>query len=360
MSLPIRTTLDDVDAVCGYLVTKPTGATLAEAKAVVAKKHLDGRKLTALRFWGLIEYEQDKVKITDRGRRSVRDSGSSRSDVLRDVVREVPPYVGLVERVVHRRETTITAIEVAAHWHEHFRDQVSESDKTLNDQAVCFFQVAQGADLGTLKIGRKGQPTRFDFDADIARAFIDKPTTTEEAVATEQQTEAGDDSEANEAVDESAHTHEAVEESPDSRESAPDNNRVFITHGENTKILGQVKELVTYGKFHPVVAMEHETSAKPVPQKVMSDMRTCRAAVIHVSSETVLVDHEGTQVPQINGNVLIEIGAAMALYGDKFVLLVEEGLDLPSNLQGLYECRYSGDELNMTAIMKLLKALSEF
>ena len=50
----------------------------------------------------------------------------------------------------------------------------------------------------------------------------------------------------------------------------------------------------------------------------------------------------------------------MALYDDKFVLLVEEGVSLPSNLQGLYECRYKGDELNMPAIMKLLKAFSEF
>ena len=41
-------------------------------------------------------------------------------------------------------------------------------------------------------------------------------------------------------------------------------------------------------------------------------------------------------------------------------LLVQEGLEIPSNLQGLYECRYSGDELNMTAIMKLLKAFNEF
>ena len=135
---------------------------------------------------------------------------------------------------------------------------------------------------------------------------------------------------------------------------------MFITHGANKKILEQVKELVTYGKFEPVVAMEHETPAKPVPEKVMSDMRTCRAAVIHVSAEGVLFDDAGNEVPQINDNVLIEIGAAMALYADKFVLLVEEGLKLPSNLQGLYECRYSGDELTMTATMKLLKAFNEF
>ena len=137
-------------------------------------------------------------------------------------------------------------------------------------------------------------------------------------------------------------------------------DRVFITHGKNTKILGQVKEIVAYGKFKPVVAQEHETAAKPVPEKVMDDMRSCQAAVIHVGVESVLYDEEGNECPQINGNVLIEIGAAMALYGKNFILLVEEGVKLPSNLQGLYECRYQGDELNMAATMKLLKAFNEF
>lgn len=137
-------------------------------------------------------------------------------------------------------------------------------------------------------------------------------------------------------------------------------NRVFITHGKDKGILSQVKEIVAYGKFEPIVAQERETSAKPVPDKVMDDMRSCQAAVIHVAIDEVWFDKDGNEKPQINGNVLIEIGAAMALYGKNFVLLVEEGVVLPSNLQGLYECRYKGDELSMTATMKLLKAFNDF
>jgi predicted nucleotide-binding protein len=108
------------------------------------------------------------------------------------------------------------------------------------------------------------------------------------------------------------------------------------------------------------VAQEHETAAKPVPEKVMDDMRSCQAAVIHVGSEGVLYDKDNNEYPQINGNVLIEIGAAMALYGRNFILLVEDGVKLPSNLQGLYECRYEGNQLSGEATMKLLKAFNEF
>lgn len=355
MALPIRTTIDDIEAVCGYLATKPTGATLAEAKAVLDSKPLDGRKLSALRIWGLIEEDENKLKITDRGRWFVKVE--TRSDALREVIRHVPPYKGIVERVGHRREESITAAEVAGHWHDHFKGEVSESEKTLNDQAVCFFQIAQGADLGNLIVGRKGRQTRFDFDDDAVRLLVNGTTAS---------TQVNDPQ-----IDSPIESDEVIEEvdveegdldlqETESATNETGGNRVFITHGKNRKILNQVREIVTFGKFEPVVAMEHETAAQPVPMKVMGDMRKCRAAVIHVSAERILHDEEGKEVPQINENVLIEIGAAMALYGDKFVLLVEEGVELPSNLRGLYECRYKGDELNMPATMKLLKAFNEF
>ena len=136
--------------------------------------------------------------------------------------------------------------------------------------------------------------------------------------------------------------------------------RVFITHGRNKKILDLVKQLVTYAQYEAIVAEEHESTAKPVPDKVLDSMRSCQAAVIHVGVERILKDDDGKEYPQINENVLIEIGAAMALYRRRFILLVEEGVKLPSNLQGLYECRYTGTELSMEAGMKLLKQLKEF
>jgi hypothetical protein len=140
-----------------------------------------------------------------------------------------------------------------------------------------------------------------------------------------------------------------------------ENRKVFITHGKKKRtIVEQVKELLKFGDFEPVMSAERETVAKPVPDKVMDDMRGCAAAVIHVGTETKVMDQEGEEHRMLNPNVLIEIGAAMALYGRKFILLVEEGTTLPSNLQGLYEVRYSGDELDHAATMKLLKAFNDF
>jgi len=93
------------------------------------------------------------------------------------------------------------------------------------------------------------------------------------------------------------------------------NQRVFITHGKNKQVVAQLKELLAFGKFDPVVAQEHETTSKPVPDKVLDDMHTCFAGIIHVAGEEELFDGSGSVHHKIDENVLIEIGAAMALYG---------------------------------------------
>lgn len=140
----------------------------------------------------------------------------------------------------------------------------------------------------------------------------------------------------------------------------PKTNRVFISHGKQHAIVDQMKELLTFGSFEPVVSVERETTAIPVPEKVFEDMRSCGAGVIHVGAESKYLDRDGKEHVKINDNVLIEIGAAMALYGKKVVLLVERGVPLPSNLQGLYRCEFNGDRLDYESTMKLLKTFSQF
>jgi predicted nucleotide-binding protein len=135
--------------------------------------------------------------------------------------------------------------------------------------------------------------------------------------------------------------------------------RVFITHGKNTSFIEPIKELLGFGELIPVVSIHKESVAQPVPDKVMNDMRGCGAAIIHVDGEMKLLDPEAKEHTIINSNVLIEIGAAMALYGRRFILLVREGVKLPSNLQGLYEVRYQGDALDGTVTIRLLKAINE-
>ncbi|MDT2021443.1 TIR domain-containing protein [Methylocella sp. CPCC 101449] len=135
--------------------------------------------------------------------------------------------------------------------------------------------------------------------------------------------------------------------------------KVFVTHGKDKTFVDPIKRMLEYGELEPVVSVERTSVSKPVPDKVMDDMRMSGAAIIHVDAERVLKDDDGNEIVIINPNVLIEIGAAMAFYGRRFVLLVRDGIKLPSNLQGLYEVRYKGDTLDADATMQLLEAMRE-
>ncbi len=138
-----------------------------------------------------------------------------------------------------------------------------------------------------------------------------------------------------------------------------ENRRVFVTHGKNRAFIEPIKKLLGFGEMEPVVSVDRTSISQPVPDKVMNEMRSCSSAIIHVDAEKRLIDQEANEHILLNPNVLIEIGAAMALYGRRFVLLVRDGVKLPSNLQGLFEVRYTGEVLDGDATIKLLEAIND-
>jgi Predicted nucleotide-binding protein containing TIR-like domain len=333
MLLPIRTAPEDIEAICSYLLAKPGGASPSE---VVNHKRLDGRKVSALKFWGLVEDSAGKLTLSPRGRLVAADGGAQKARALREILAGTPPFTSVIARAVERNETIMPASEIAGHWQHDFRAYLHFHAGVLNHQIVCFLRIAEAAALGRLVVGRKGKETRFELDGDEAAAFL-------RAAATDRRSDGGG------AVD-----HEAartgfmfpIRHSP----------RVFITCRASAKILEQVKELVAFGQFEPVVFRRHEIATAPLLSSLMEQMRGCDTAIVEVDANILPREAE----PRIQADVLIEIGAAMALYGRNFVLLVEDHVALPPNLEGLCECRYRGDELNIPAMMEVLRAFSGF
>ena len=328
MPLPVRTALADIEVICRYLLARPEGATPVALAAALGDV-FDLRKLFALKFWGLVADDGDAIRLTARGRRAVDAAGRDRESALREVLAATPPYAAVIARAVARSEPVVLASDVAAHWQQHFRSDCQFG--ILNHQTVCFFRLAEGAGLGRLMVGRKGQQTRFELDEAAARTFVDVT-----AVSSPARDGANGDSASGEPT------------------TVKRERRVFIARRSGAKIIEQVKELVAFGRFEPVVAKERDVAARPFLHELMDEMRGCDTAVIHVGMEGA-----ASGLSWIGGDALIEIGAAMALYGRNFILLVEEGVELPSNLHGLAECRYSGDGLDMAATMRLLKAFNE-
>jgi Predicted nucleotide-binding protein containing TIR-like domain len=366
MSLPVLTTADDVRDLISYLKTKPTGATIAEAKATIKKSVLDPRKFTAYSLWGFITKEGERIKLTPRGWDYARKPDSEQ-EVFRRVIDSIPPYKSVLEWAYHQKMESMTNVDVAAHWHEHHKEALgTDNEDTIKNNAVCFFHIAQAAGLGTLKIGRAGHTTRLVLDREQVKQYIEAGPSTppwtaksDEAIASLEGTDPGQLSPEN--VDRLVAAHPAAEPTP--APSTPpakttSDIRCFISHGSNMDLVEQVQTMLGLADIQSEVAVKEETSAIPVPEKVFSAMRRCSTGIIVVSVDETRKDKDGKY--SINENVLIEIGAAFVLYDKRVVLLWDKRLSVPSNLQGLYRCEFEGNELSWSAGMKLMKAIRGF
>ena len=347
MSLPINTTVEDIESVCAYLATKPMGASLDEARAVLDAKFLYGRKLSAMKEWGLIDEDEGTFRATDLGRAAAKGGGASLSDALANVIRNVLPYFSIIERAAHRKEATLTSADVGAHWHEHFRDQISSSEETLNRQTVCFFRIADGAGLGKVIIGRRGAPTRFDFSAEALEKFVGRI-------------------QAQPAVQPAiAHADEAVggitppDEWSEPSEREEQGEGIFIAHGKNKKPLEQLKEVLDQFKIPYKVAVEEPNLGRPIGSKVREIMQSCNCAILIFTADEEFKDNDGDPVWRPSENVVYELGAAGYLYGNRIVIMKEEDVKFPANFQDIGYISFTKDQLGNKA-MDIMKELVGF
>ncbi len=367
MSLPVLTTVDDVRDLVKFLKNKPMGASIKEAKSIVKKQVLDPRKVNAYEIWGLITRENDRMKLTEIGWSLARKPETER-EVLQGCVRQVRLYSYALEWAYNQDLESISNVDIASFWHENYREGLgSEKENTIKDNAVCFFHLADGAGLGEYKIGRRGQSTRLELDMDAVSQFVNRsPETLTGLDDPAEQSEMLVDSPSREMAQEDAPLEEQSENADISIEENLEESltatrqemRVFISHGSNKDILDQVETILDTLDIETKIAEGEESTAIPVPHKVLNAMHDCTAAIIIVSVDENRKDSNGSF--SLNENVLIEIGAAFVLYKERVVLLWDRRIPVPSNLQGLYRSDFEGEELTWTAGMKLIKAVKDF
>lgn len=358
MSLPIRATLDDVNQTCAYLASKPTGANLNDIASVVGEKLADVRRISALQSWGLVAAQDDgKYKVTDDGRRCTKGE-AEKAAVLQAVIRRIPAYLAVVERAAHRREDALTSNEVGAHWHGHFKDDVGDSEEQLKAQTNSFFQIAEGAGLGTMIIGRRGAETRFSFNADALSAFVAGQSG--HVAAPVARPVPAKPAEAN------AESGVAIPTTPAPAEDASTplprkttGQGIFIAHGKNKKPLEQLKKVLDQFRIPYKVATEEPNLGRPISAKVREIMEACNCAILIFTADEEFKTAKGETIWRPTENVVYELGASGYLYDNRLVIMKEESVTFPSNFRDIGYISFEKDQLEAKA-MDVLKELIGF
>lgn len=351
MTLPIKTTLEDVDVICKYFSSKATGATTKEAKAVIESKYLDGRKLSSLEGWGFIDQNGDRIKLTSRGRDYHNGNADQRQAILLDIIRSCNPYSAVVEHASHRKEDSVNSKDIGAHWDEHFKDEVSATESGLSAQANTFFRVAEGAGLGAMILGRRGQPTRIDWNKSAIALYCDNGTPENKGVV--------------ENHDEDTDNEGDHAPAPDSPPKPPAKSAdslgkaIFIAHGKQKKALDDLKKILSQFSIPFKVAIDEPNLGRPISEKVKSTMKACNCAILIFTADEKFTNADDETVWRPSENVVYELGACSYLYGKRVVVLKEDRVQFPSNFSDLGYITFSDGELSAQS-MEVIKELIGF
>ena len=358
MSLPRRVTEDDLHKILSYFNKKPLGATIAESKSVIDPTLLDSRKIPSYISLGVLKKESDKLKLDEIGKKICKLKKEEKYYGFRDIIKRLPIYQNTVEWIFHNSYEQITANDVGAHWGDHFKAEIgSINEATLQELVTTFFYICQASKFGIFYIGRKGQNSRLEADLSEVERWVESNAIEDTEGSNSTGSSEGDDLRMESEEDgDSDDNSESSNDEFDHTELLP--TKVFISHGKNLDIVDQIKTILDINDLNYEIAIEEETTAIPVPDKVFNAMRNCNSAVICVTADQTDKNDDGSY--RVNQNVLIEIGAAFVLYEKRVILVWDKSVKIPSNLQGLYRCEISGEELSWSAGMKLLKALKEF
>lgn len=344
---------DDSRKSCTYLASKPTGATARDVASVVGEKLADSRRMAALQFWGLVESEDGRYKVTDDGRRCVKGE-AERAAVLQEVIRRVPAYLAVIERAAHRREDALTSNEVGAHWHGHFKGEASDSEDTLKAQVISFFQIAEGAGLGTMISGRRGAETRFSFNADALSRFVGAQDS-HGALAPPAAPASG----SAEASGKPETPAPAAQPAAQDLARRPSGQGIFIAHGKNKKPLEQLKKVLEQFRIPYKVATEEPNLGRPISGKIREIMEACNCAILIFTADEEFKNAAGETIWRPSENVVYELGASGYLYDNRLVIMKEETVTFPSNFRDIGYISFEKDQLEAKT-MDVLKELIGF
>jgi len=143
---------------------------------------------------------------------------------------------------------------------------------------------------------------------------------------------------------------------PEPVPQVPSVNQIFVVHGKSTTPLEQLKRVLTEFRIPFIVAQDEPHVGRPISQKVADLMKTCTSAIVILSADEEYADAEGKITCRPSDNAVYELGAASVLYGNKIVILKEEGVNLASDFSDLGYIKFEKDKLDA----KSLDLMKEF
>lgn len=341
-ALPVLATPGDLREAVQYLKRKPTGVSVVEALSDAKRRVFEPRKVAAYEAWGVVARRGERLLLTRRGREFARTL-EPETRAYRALLEVNPLYRAALAWIHRQGLDLVTYSDVASYLMEEFGALLAEAGpKGAEEGVICFFHLCQAAELGTLTIGKRGQPARMRVEREGLEEYVERRSA--ERVNTR----------AREEDDESTRDDEDL--------GGPSSGTcLFISYGaQPAHVVAQIQTVFELAgiKSHASERAPRGGVAVLVADEAAEVMRRCDAALVLLSAEDCRPDESGA--PAVSQRALVEIGAASVLYERRVLLLLDAPAELPAGLASLPHVTLGAGGLTWEAGIELLKAVRGF
>jgi hypothetical protein len=332
-SLPVLATANDVRELVQYLKKRPHGIDVSEIAQPIRKRVFFPPKIAAYEYWGLITRTGERLTLTQFGREFAQRLDPEAA-AYRALLDATSAYREALARLYAQGSSVVTHEEVIACWRAQFPRETADAElPALRARVVCFFHLCQAAELGTMTLGKRGQPTRLRLLRAELKRYLETGHT---------------------ATHDNATTPRAEIDAP----AATTALRAYVSHPAGAAVVEQLLETLKLADAEYCLGARGATEREQTGAPVIAAMRTCDLGIVVLGPED-FDEVAPTVGSTLAERVLNEIGTAFVCFDGRLLLLHEEALPLPAALQA-FQCTFRDAELTWAGGMKLLRALKSF
>ena len=354
-ALPVLATPGDLREAVQYLKRKPTGVSVVEALSDAKRRVFEPRKVATYEAWGVVARRGERLLLTRRGRELARTL-EPETRAYRALLDRNPLYRAALAWIHRQGLELVTYGDVAAFLQGDFAPLLGDGLKATEDGVVCFFHLCQAAELGTLTIGKRGQPARLRVEREGLDDYIESHDAGHLMMAQQYTGSSGGKS-----VRGATRARGETDEPPASDEDPSAGTRLFITYGSQpAHVVAQIQTVFELAgiRSHASERATPGGAAMLVADDAAEVMRRCDAALVLLSKDDCRPDETGA--PAVTQRALVEIGAAFVLYDRRVLLLLDGPFELPFELAALPHVTLGDGGLTWEAGIELLKAVRGF
>ena len=339
MGLPVLATAADVREVIRFLQRHPEGITAIQAMDAFRKRIFDARKVSAYEFWGIVVRSGDRLKLSPLGW-DLANRLSPEVEIYRTVLNNTEPYHAGLEWIEQRNLELVTHLDIGNFWRTHYAHVLErDSEEQFEAYAASFFHICHAAEVGTLTIGRKGQPTRLHIYPRELELYLSGAG----SVYTEL---------TGPIVNASTNSPNKIA----ARRASSRPLRVFISHRGKTNLVTHLTEALELADLQYEAFDRAAGSACSLEQTLAVLMR-CDAGVIVITEDDCSENRMGDRM--VDDLVLIQIGAALIHFEHRLLFVLKKGLRLPVSVGRAPYCEVE-DEITWDTAVQLVRSLKQF